>query len=161
MLKVFGIDEDHPVEDVANVDRIGFFQAELRLALKSLDTIPSGHIYIIPIRLNACRIPEPLSPLHYVDMFPSWDNGLKKLLRSIDSQTLIQNKIRTVENEVRSNLNQEKYILLINDEPAAMSSIVDHWKLNGFRVDFAFSIPQAIESISNSLPTVVVSDLSH
>ena len=47
----------------------GFFQKELKLALDAAAEKPDGTIFIIPIRLDACDVPERLLPYQYVDYF--------------------------------------------------------------------------------------------
>src|SRR6185369_4126774 len=52
-----------------SVSKRGFVQSELRRALEILDQIPEGDVYLIPIRLEPCKVPQRLTPLHYVDAF--------------------------------------------------------------------------------------------
>jgi hypothetical protein len=47
----------------------GFFHKELKLALDAAAEKPDGTIFIIPIRLDACDVPERLKPYQYVDYF--------------------------------------------------------------------------------------------
>jgi hypothetical protein len=47
----------------------GFFHVELKLALDAAAEKPDGTIFIIPIRLDACDVPERLRPYQYVDYF--------------------------------------------------------------------------------------------
>ena len=47
----------------------GFFQKELKLALDAAAEKPDGTIFIIPIRLDDCDVPERLQPYQYVDYF--------------------------------------------------------------------------------------------
>ena len=42
---------------------------ELKHALDSAAEKPDGTIFIIPIRLDACDVPERLQPYQYVDYF--------------------------------------------------------------------------------------------
>lgn len=62
----------------------GFYQKEVRLALKILEELPQGEIYLVPIRLDEC---EPhfneLLAIHYVDLFPDWDTGFERILKAI------------------------------------------------------------------------------
>ena len=146
----------------ASLDRRGYIHKEIRLALDAMQRIPHGRIYLIPIRLEACHIPEPLAPIQWVDFFPSKDAGFASLLRALRAQgSLLQqtrlgktSPYRTTESSIPS-------ILVVNDAPATMSSVVDHWKYCGIEIDFAFSVREACTSIQKELPTVVVSDLSH
>jgi hypothetical protein len=47
----------------------GFFHKELKLALDAAAEKPDGTIFIIPIRLDDCDVPERLQPYQYVDYF--------------------------------------------------------------------------------------------
>src|SRR3990172_9762711 len=66
------------------VGKTGFVQKEIKLALDTLDNFPSGHIYIIPIRLDECKTNDPkLQDLHWADLFPDYQRGFNKILRSL------------------------------------------------------------------------------
>ena len=47
----------------------GFFHKELKLALDAAAEKPDGTIFIIPIRLDTCDVPDRLQPYQYVDYF--------------------------------------------------------------------------------------------
>ena len=47
----------------------GFFHKELKLALDAATEKPDGTIFIIPIRLDDCDVPDRLMPYQYVDYF--------------------------------------------------------------------------------------------
>ncbi len=47
----------------------GFFHKELKLALDAAAEKPDGTIFIIPIRLDNCEVPDRLQPYQYVDYF--------------------------------------------------------------------------------------------
>jgi hypothetical protein len=47
----------------------GFFQKELTLALDTAAEKPEGTIFIIPMRLNDCDVPDRLRQYQYVDYF--------------------------------------------------------------------------------------------
>jgi len=47
----------------------GFFHKELKLALDAAAEKPDGTIFIIPIRLDICDVPDRLRPYQYVDYF--------------------------------------------------------------------------------------------
>ena len=47
----------------------GFFHKELKLALDAAAEKPDGTIFIIPIRLDDCDVPDRLMPYQYVDYF--------------------------------------------------------------------------------------------
>ncbi len=47
----------------------GFFQKELKLALNTAAEKPEGTIFIIPVRIDNCAVPEMLLKYQYVDYF--------------------------------------------------------------------------------------------
>ncbi len=59
----------------------GFFHKELNLALDTANEKPEGAIFIIPIRLEECVVPERLQTYQYVDYF----GGIKQEQRVYDS----------------------------------------------------------------------------
>lgn len=65
----------------ASVTKKGYVQREIRQALDIAEGFPPGEIWIIPVRINNC---EPLHPalrkLHYVDLFPVYRIGMKRVL---------------------------------------------------------------------------------
>ena len=65
------------------VNKRGYCQKEIRLALETLQEIPDDQVYIIPARIEECEIPESLSSYNYVDLFENWRRGLKKILDSL------------------------------------------------------------------------------
>jgi hypothetical protein len=79
-----------------SVSRKGFVQKELKKALEVLDELPPSQIFIIPARLEECQpVDERLRKLHWVDLFPSYEAGLQRILRVLvpdsgDKQTSIQ-----------------------------------------------------------------------
>lgn len=67
-----------------SVSKKGFVQKEMAMALDILDEFPEQDIYIIPIRLNECSPShEKLKEIHWVDMFPSWNDGMNKILSAV------------------------------------------------------------------------------
>jgi hypothetical protein len=68
-----------------SVSKRGYVQREFRKAIDTLDEFPEGEIFAIPVRLYDCEIPyEKLRNIQYVDLFPDWYEGLRRLLRTFD-----------------------------------------------------------------------------
>ena len=67
-----------------SVDKQGFVQKEMRIALDVLDEYPPNSVYIIPARLDDCQpTHERLAQLQWVDLFPSHDAGLLRIMQTI------------------------------------------------------------------------------
>jgi hypothetical protein len=71
-----------------SVSRRGYVHKEVAAALEILDEFPESQIFIIPVRLDDCSPShERLRDLQWVDMFPSWNDGVEKILRAIRVQS--------------------------------------------------------------------------
>jgi len=65
----------------ASVERRGFAQKEIKFALDVADEQPEGTIYLIPLKLEECEIPDRLKKWHWVELFQP--NGYQKLLSAL------------------------------------------------------------------------------
>ena len=66
-----------------SVQKRGYVQKEFKLALDVFDEFPEGEIFAIPARLDECEIPyERFRSIERVDLFPSWEEGIKRLLQT-------------------------------------------------------------------------------
>jgi hypothetical protein len=65
----------------------GAFQAELRFALDCASRMPLDDMFVIPVRLENCVLPDRIkSKIHHVDLFPNWEHGLTEIHRAIDHE---------------------------------------------------------------------------
>ena len=63
-----------------SVDKRGGFQAEIRYALDCARRVPLEDIFIVPVRLDACRVPRSIQrELQYIDLFRNWEAGVEAL----------------------------------------------------------------------------------
>jgi TIR domain-containing protein len=70
-----------------SVTKKGGFQAEIRWALDCARRIPLDEIFVIPVRLDGCHMPPTIQrELQYIDLFPHWSRGLRKLLTVMERQ---------------------------------------------------------------------------
>ena len=68
---------------LTSVQKRGYVQKEFKLALDLFDEFPEGEIFAIPARLDECEIPyERFRSIERVDLFPSWEEGIKRLLQT-------------------------------------------------------------------------------
>jgi len=59
----------------------GSFHSELRFALICAARVPLDEIFFIPVRLDGCTVPGRISKqIQYVDLFPDWDAGVRKVM---------------------------------------------------------------------------------
>lgn len=65
----------------------GSFHSELRYALACAALVPLDEIFFIPVRFEECLVPARIAKdIHYVDLFPDWSCGVKKVLAIIARQ---------------------------------------------------------------------------
>lgn len=70
-----------------SVSKQGGFQAEIRYALDCARRVPLDEIFLIPVRLDACRVPIRIQrELQYIDLFPDWDRGFGRVLSVMNRQ---------------------------------------------------------------------------
>ncbi len=67
-----------------SIAKRGGFQSELRYALGCARRRPLDSIFLIPVRFEVCPVPRRISDhTQYVDLFPDWGRGIKRLIRAI------------------------------------------------------------------------------
>lgn len=65
-----------------SVNKEGYVQKELRLAVDRGLEMPDGHIFLIPARLEECDLPFSLKSYQWVDLFTP--NGMDRLIKSLN-----------------------------------------------------------------------------
>jgi hypothetical protein len=71
-----------------SVRKKGGFQAEVRYALECARQVPLEDIFIVPVRFDACTIPVAIRrELQYIDLFPDWGKGLRRIAGIMRRQT--------------------------------------------------------------------------
>lgn len=70
-----------------SIDKKGYVQKEMKEALNILGEYPVEAIFVIPVRLDKCIVEDQrIRDLTWVDMFPDWEDGLKRIIKAITSQ---------------------------------------------------------------------------
>jgi hypothetical protein len=84
-----------PLFSSVSVEKRGYIQRELNLAVDTLKDTPPGDIFVIPVRLDECEMKyEEIKKYHRQDLFPDWYIGLSKIIQSIhDSIAISRNRI--------------------------------------------------------------------
>lgn len=65
-----------------SVNKEGYVQKELKKGLEILDRQPEGNIYLIPLRLDDCRVPQRFNRISWIDFFEP--RGTEELLKAIE-----------------------------------------------------------------------------
>lgn len=68
-----------------SISKIGFVQKEIKWALDRADEQPEGSVFIIPVKLEKCKIPERLSKWHCLNWYE--ENAYDQLLLALRSRT--------------------------------------------------------------------------
>jgi len=70
-----------------SANKKGGFQAEIRYALDCARRVPLDDIFLIPVRLDGCRMPATIRrEIQYVDLFPDWERGLRRIVTILRRQ---------------------------------------------------------------------------
>jgi hypothetical protein len=64
-----------------SINKVGYVQKEIKYALDVADEQPEGTIFLIPLRLEECKVPERLEHCQWVNYFE--DNGYEKLIKAL------------------------------------------------------------------------------
>ena len=68
----------------SSITKAGYIQKEIKQALDVADEQPEGTIFIIPLRLEECDVPERLQKWHWVNFFE--ESGYQRLVRSLNKR---------------------------------------------------------------------------
>ncbi len=73
----------------------GSFHSELRYALFCAAKVPLDEIFLIPLRLDDCVVPNRISKqIQYLDLFPDWKAGVRRLIAVIKAQDEVRKRKR-------------------------------------------------------------------
>jgi hypothetical protein len=62
----------------------GYFRSELRFAIDLARRVRVNDVFVIPARLDKCRMPAVIGDeTQYVDLFSDWERGIAKLIRAM------------------------------------------------------------------------------
>ncbi len=71
-----------------SVEKEGYTKKEFNYALEVFDKFPKSEIFVIPVRLDNCKIPyEKLNDYEHIDLFPNWGEGKKRILQAMKVPT--------------------------------------------------------------------------
>jgi len=73
----------------------GMFFSELRYALDCATSLPLDDSFVIPVRLEDCIVPARImKQIQYVDLFPAWEGGVRRVIEAIDRQQRLRQRRR-------------------------------------------------------------------
>jgi hypothetical protein len=101
-----------------SVEKRGYVQRELKEALEVLDEFPESKIFVIPVRINDCKVTdEKLRELQIVDLFTDWKDGIERILKSIRSEN------KKLENGVNQESSRDEDIVYPDPYPDKLKEI--------------------------------------
>ena len=119
------------------VTKRGFIQKEFKTALSIWEEFPEGQVYLVPVRLEECALPSGrMSEIHYVDLFPNWERGLRQILKSFDASDV---KITSNEDYTVSGYEYRCGIIDFDNGLTNLEQICR--RLNSIQNFFHFSVP--------------------
>jgi hypothetical protein len=68
----------------SSISKTGFVQNEIKYALDAADAQPEGTIFLIPLRLEECEIPDQLSRWQWVNYFE--ETGYPRLMMALSKR---------------------------------------------------------------------------
>jgi hypothetical protein len=114
-----------------SINREGYVQKEIKFALDVADEKPEGTIFIVPVRLEVCVVPDRLSMYHWVNFFEK--NGYEKLMRSLRLREGIDSTELVYKNEMKYVRDIMDKNLLIVDSKTSIEFILKEFKEKNFR----------------------------
>jgi hypothetical protein len=70
-----------------SVKKRGGFQAEVRYALDCAKRLPIDDVFLIPVRLDDCRVPLRIQrETQYVDLYPDFEAGMARIVSTIEAR---------------------------------------------------------------------------
>lgn len=67
-----------------SIAKTGYVQKEIKIALDAADERPSNKIFLIPVRVEECVLPDEIAQYQWVDLFRK--RGYSQLIRSLINQ---------------------------------------------------------------------------
>jgi anti-anti-sigma factor len=110
------------------IDKSGFIQAEIKQALRLWEEKRDGDIYLIPIKLEDCQLPESLSNFHFATVFES--DGFPRLVRAIQKGIEEKRSTHTIfERKVKEDHTSLGYLSKRNPFFEVSLSLLNQYKL--------------------------------
>jgi CheY-like chemotaxis protein len=74
-----------------SLNKCGFVQRETRVAMDACLQMPAGRLFLMPVRLEDCPVPEELAKYQYADVFrrQGYDRLVRAILRDWEKRRLV------------------------------------------------------------------------
>ena len=107
-----------------SITKEGYVQQEIKFALDAADEKPQGTIFLIPLRLEKCEVPERIRRWHWVDYFG--ERGHERLMRALRKRAEDLEVSPTLDFEQDSPAMSHASILI--EKAKGLESDDDHWE---------------------------------
>jgi hypothetical protein len=97
----------------SSMNRAGYFHREIRFALDVTEKLPDGAVFVIPVRLDDCVVPEKLSKWHWVNFFEA--TGYDKLKQALLKRAHNLGRNTSVVKEIPQEVSTKKEWSLLED----------------------------------------------
>ncbi len=144
-----------------SIEGKGFRNTELDKAIGLLHEYPEDQIYLIPVRLDDCQMPrEELGDLHWLDLFPDWDAGIRKL-QSIFLQRREHSPISTEYKDDRKAGQLKEFTVSLVDVDASLRILPRMAKkMTELQVYFKFNTKQLVGTWPTTVPIGVLNNFA-
>jgi hypothetical protein len=108
-----------------SISKFGYVQKEIKFALDVADEQPEGTIYLIPLKLEECSVPDRLSRWQWVDYYEErgWDRLIRALrtrARGLGVAATLGEALRTSGHEVQlENAETKRQVKLVAEKAEA------------------------------------------
>ncbi|MBI1928614.1 TIR domain-containing protein [Candidatus Poribacteria bacterium] len=151
-----------------SITKRGFLQREIKLAWDILQEQLESDIYLIPVRLEVCDVPEILCEVQWVDVFE--DNGWARLLEAIHDGIARRTDVQKSSSSDPNLLPETKppeagseqppthlpTILIVEDNSHHSRLIRDHLQDNGYSTLEATNLRDALHKIQTFQGSLIV-----
>ncbi|MCU1264541.1 MAG: hypothetical protein JWM21_859 [Acidobacteria bacterium] len=134
-----------------SINKAGFVQKEIKLALDAADEQPEDTIFIIPIKLEECNMPERLRRWQWVNLFE--ENGYERLVSSLQhrSQSLgIGKGVVNINDGRPTLLSQQHEVARPATIKSALSLLRRSWLITGFALALLIVFAVVLRNNHNS-----------
>jgi TIR domain len=128
----------------SSTTKSGFVQREIKYAMELAEEQPEGALFLIPLRLEECNVPQSLNKLHWIDYFKA--DGYQHLRRALDfrAQTLKKNPTTPSEYTKTENASGESQRVGVRIWNTAL-----HWQIWVYAMGVVFLVGSGIVAFEN------------
>ena len=108
------------------VEKEGYLQKEIKIAVEVDKEKPDGTIYIIPVLLESCEIPPRLKSKHWINLFDN--DGFDKLIDAIKQKAENPQRIQQPSVALTNRSNGAAFLAVPEDKSAKIAAASFHPK---------------------------------